>query len=153
MKDTILTTFTSIGVVLVLAVAAYFPFVSLYEFILKKISIFGVSESVPGMFDAYLLSGLPDDPVPFKLKITIAALVIALIVILLVFLVRKACKSLDLRLFKRILSCGMFYVGTMTILMLAGMWLDMHVPSLLDFEVHTYDFARVGFIFYLHMMM
>jgi hypothetical protein len=59
---------------------------------------------------------------------------------------------LDLKLFERVLSGVIYYVGIVTVLMLAGMWLDFRVGLPVGPD-HPGDFCRVGFFFYIDYIM
>lgn len=133
------------GVALVLVLVADFPFYSLYDFILQNMVILvGGGRAVPGSFLDFLLSGLPDNSFPFRLKLTLAAVVISATLVLLMSILKTSCQKLNLKLFQRILSWGRFYEVIMTLLMLLGMWLDLHPWAPNDPSI------RVGFLFYLN---
>lgn len=117
----------------VLGCAAYFPYVTIYDVVLTKM--------VEASEDA-----LPLDPNIFRLQVTIASLLIAGVLSVSMVLLRKACRSLELQLFKRILSWGIFYIPIVTILMLTGLWLDFRMGLPLT-EEYREDFCRVAYIF------
>ena len=133
MKDAILTGLITLGIIAILGVNTYLPFPGIYAFTLEQ---------------SMLRFQYPPDLTPdaFRLKITIAALVVTIVIIAIQFLLRKACKALDLKLFHHLLTWGLFYTSAMTVLMIAGMWLDFQPWATVP-EKHL-SFTRVGFIFY-----
>jgi hypothetical protein len=86
------------------------------------------------------------DPNTFRLQVTIASLVIAGVLTCLMVLLRKVCRSLDLQLFKRILTWGIFYVPLVTVLMITGLWLDFKMGYSMKFDPSAVYF-RVAYIF------
>lgn len=147
MKDLLLTILTAIGVILILVIATYYPYYSIYDFVLQECFVF-VMGGIPtsGSSLDFLLAGMPANTVPFRLKITLGALVISAIIILVMFFLRKASIFLNVSIFERILKWGMFYVGVMTILMLSGMWLDFKV---MVSDGNTPSYIRISYFFYL----
>jgi hypothetical protein len=135
MKDTLLTILTSLGVIAILGVATYFPYVVIYDFTLQQM-----------FFSVFTEATI--DPFAFRAKVTIGALVIAAIIVVVMVLLRKVSRVLDLKLFEKVLYGGVFYTVIATVLVLAGLWLDFRIglPASND---HPSDFCRVGFLFYL----
>jgi len=135
---TFLSILTSIGVFLVFLLASWFPYISIYDFTLSKmLNVWKPSFSSEVLTGHGLLAGMPENTVPFRLKITVASLVIAAVIMMVMFLLRKACGALNQKLYEKVLLWGFFYVGAMTVIMLTGLWLDFDIDSL-----------RVGFFFY-----
>lgn len=61
----------------------------------------------------------------FRAKIMLLFTGITLIQLALIFLLRKATKSLKLVFFKKVLTGVMFYSAIVTVLMFIGMWLHL----------------------------
>lgn len=135
MKATWLTILAVIGVIVVFLIVAWFPFPSLYDYVLHKATDLVISRT-------------PFSPFYFRFWITGGALLIAAALVLIMILLRKACQSMELSFFQKALSWGMYYVTVMTVVMILGMWLDFRVGQAFS-ETCRGDFCRVGFIFYL----
>ena len=136
---TFLSVLTSIGVFLVFLLGSWFPYISIYDFTLSKTwdALCSVSFHPEALSGYGLLAGMPENTVPFRLKITIASIIIAAVLMTVMFLLRRACGALNQKLYEKVLLWGLFYVGVMTVIMLTGLWLDFQVDS-----------VRVGFFFY-----
>lgn len=133
MKKTLQIILASLATFVVLGCGVYFPYITIYDFTLER------------MARAYF-SDIPLDPNMYRLQVTIASLLIAGVLTCVMVLLRKACRSLDLQLFKRILSWAIFYIPIVTILMLSGMWLDFKMAYQLEFNPRAVYF-RVAYIF------
>lgn len=146
MKNTGKLILTTIGVALTLGGAVYFPFPSIYKFVLDTVDVFLVGVPTPQIPGGFWLVGLPENLFPFRLKITLAALIIAAAIVIVMLLLRKACRVLQLTLFEKVLTWGMFYVTIMTVLVLVGLWLDLRIGQPVSTS-NPADFCRVGFFF------
>ncbi|MBN2381123.1 hypothetical protein JXM67_15095 [candidate division WOR-3 bacterium] len=120
----------TIGVIVVLWIITYLPYLGLYAFILEVIK-------------DMVVDGISIDNA-FRFKMTPVALVMACILAALLFLLLKAAKALRLQLFVTILTVAIFYVVVTTGLMLTGFWLDSGLPHQKEYS----GLVRVGFFFY-----
>lgn len=102
----------SLGVVLVLGVASFFPYYFTYHFALED--LVRRTEMHPYSVDHNM----------YRTKLTLASLVVAGVIVAIMFFLRKGCKALDLLLYEKVLLWGMFYVGIMAIVTIGGMWLN-----------------------------
>lgn len=154
---TFLTILVSTGVIIILGLTAMYPFPFIYDFTLVQMenvaeplmmdrsqeriycgnSLFGYS------LPSYLEEKIPFDTNLFRAKIMLLFTPITLIQLALMFLLRKATKSLNLSFFKRVLTGAMFYSAILTILMFVGMWLHF----VIDTGGGSYA-VSVGFVFY-----
>lgn len=130
---------TCLGATILLVFATYFPFWGIYDFTLETRTgeLIGTIMGAP-MMDANL----------FRTRVTIAAVLIAVILSLGLFLLGKACKKLELDLFGKMLGAALYYVPIMTFVMLTGMWLDLEAVLTSGPHDDASGYVRVGYIFY-----
>lgn len=135
MKTKLKVLFLAIGAVVILGIASYFPYGMVYEMALDYLGNFGTAPHVRA-------GDVTLNTTVFRWIITIFTLIVSSLIVLHMWLLRKACKSLNLNLFHSLLTVGMVYVGAMTLLMLGGLWLDFHVAR----ELPILE-PRIAFIF------
>lgn len=127
MKTVALPILVTLGFVLIMGVASWFPFPFIYGFAV---------EDFCERIDDHPFSVDHD---MYRTRLTLVSLAIAGVIIALMFLLRTGCKALDLVMHDKILLWGMFYVGIMTVLMIGGMWLDFqeyhHGPYNYSFQI------------------
>ncbi|MBN2381131.1 hypothetical protein JXM67_15135 [candidate division WOR-3 bacterium] len=127
---------TLLGTLGILGLTTYIPFPGIYAFVLDqthyRLSLWNLSLRI--------------SPDLFRLKITLAVIIVIGAMILIQFLLRKASKILELQILCQLLTWGIYYTGVVTALMLVGMWLDFQ-PCVVVPDKY-YVFSRVGFIFY-----
>lgn len=151
MKDTVKEILIYLGTIILLGTAAFFPFPSLYAFVLNDASevssliamnVSHMASHIPFYYDVDLFINT------LRLKATLGAVGVAVVMIVLMFFLKKACRKLALVLFNKALKWGIFYVGIITVLMIAGMWLDL--KPFIDCSDPKYPsgYIRVGFLFY-----
>lgn len=121
-----------LGVSVVLLFTVYFPFGIVYD---AAFNLWGWGHD---LHDQVFLNAA-------RLRLTLASCAVAAVLVLIMWLLRKATRHFNLVLFEHVLTAGMYYVSIMTALMLTGMWLD--------FEFVYYGplqggFKRIGFVFY-----
>jgi hypothetical protein len=63
----------------------------------------------------------------FRTKLTVFFITIAAVIIGFMLLLHQASRSLELELFKKVLTGAMLYVGIFTAIMIAGFWLDFRI--------------------------
>lgn len=133
---------------IVLFAASYFPFWGIYRVAIQMRHV------------DLLAAGPKVDVNTLRLEITLAALIVALVLVGLVFLLYWISKNQKLELFERVFKTALYYVPIVTLVMLAGMWLDyqgtyLYHRGLLDFSPPAGEhrptgiYVRVGFLFFL----
>jgi len=125
-----------LGVVVIFGILGYFPFGAVYHVALDAIFYLDwVSHPIPQA----VVDGI-------RIRITVGAVVIASALFLLMFLLRKASRHLELVLFEKAFTAAMFYVSVMTVLVLAGMWIDFYVGPPITMQ-NLGTSCRVGFFY------
>ncbi len=130
-------------VVCILTFTTWYPNSAIYEFLFDQAEIAQIHAEPNRPIAMFMYQGMPDNTVPLRLKLTAASTVITGIVMSLMLLLRKACRSFDIKLLERILTWGFFYQGIMTVLMIVGMWLD--------FRMFPNGLIRIGYLYKLHV--
>lgn len=130
-----------LGVVVIFGILGYFPYGAVYSVALDAVRVLDwVSHPIPQA----VVDGI-------RIRITLGSVVIAAALILLILLLRKASRHLELVLFEKALTAAMFYVGIMTVLVLAGMWIDFYVGPPVTMQ-NLGTGCRVGFFYGISFM-